>query len=61
MTMVDLIYIYVEKGIRTKELNCFKGINAEKEREMSVIELVDYGCLIVFIYRSPDSNFWTVF
>ena len=53
--------IYVKKGIRTKELNCFKGIGAEKEFEMSVIELVDYGCIIVCIYRSPDSNFWTFF
>ena len=49
--------IYVKKGIRTKELNCFKGISVEKEFEMSVIELVDYGC----IYRSQDSKFWTFF
>jgi len=53
--------IYVKKGIRIKELNCFKGISAEKESEMSVVELVDYGCIIVCIHRSPDSNFWTFF
>jgi len=53
--------IYVKKGIRTKELNCFKGIGAEKEYEMSVIELVDYGNIIVCIYRSPNSKFWTFF
>jgi hypothetical protein len=26
---------------------------------MSVTELLDYGFIIVCIYRSPDSNFWT--
>ena len=51
--------ICVKKGIRTKELNCFKGISAEKDFEMSVIELVDYGYITVRIYRSPDSKFWT--
>ena len=43
------------------ELNCFKGISVEKECEMSVTELVDYGYIIVCIYRSPDSKFWTFF
>jgi len=28
---------------------------------MSVIELVDYGYIVVYIYRSPDSKFWTFF
>jgi hypothetical protein len=46
--------IYVKKkGIRTKELKCFKGISAEKELEMSVTELVDYGYTNVCISRSP--------
>ena len=49
--------IYAEISIRTKELNCFKGTSTEKEFEMSVIELVDYGYIIVCICRSPDSNF----
>jgi len=53
--------IYVKKGIRTKELNCFKGISAEKDFEMSVIEMVDYGYITVRIYRSPGSKFWTFF
>jgi len=44
--------IYVKKSIRTKERNCFKGIGVEKEFEISVIELVDYGYIIVCIYRS---------
>ena len=52
--------IYVKNGIRTKELNYLKGIS-DKEFEMSVTELVDYGFIIVCIYRSPDSNFWTFF
>ena len=34
---------------------------SEKEFEMSVTELEDYGFIIVCIYRSPDSNFWTFF
>ena len=42
--------IYVKKGIRAKELNCFKVISAGKEFEMSVIELGDYGYIIVCIY-----------
>jgi len=50
--------IYVKNGIRTKELNCLKGIREEKEFEMSVTELVDCGFIIVCIYRSPDSKFW---
>ena len=41
--------IYVIKGIRTKELNCFKRICVEKEFEMFVIELVDYGYITVCI------------
>jgi len=51
--------IYVKKGIRTKELNCFTDISVEKEFEMSATELVDFGFIIVCIYRPPDSNFWT--
>ena len=51
--------ICVKKGIMTKELNCFKDISGQKEFEMSVIELVDYGYIIVCIYRSPDSKLWT--
>jgi len=34
---VDLVYIYIYKSIRTRELNCFKGTSEEKEFEMSVI------------------------
>jgi hypothetical protein len=49
----------VKKGIRTKELICFTGISVEKEFEMSVTELVDFGFIIVCIYRPPDSNFWS--
>jgi len=30
----------------------------QKDFEMSVTELVDYGYIIVCIYRSPDSNLW---
>ena len=50
--------IYVKKSIFTKDLNCFQDISVEKDFEMSVTELVDYGYVIICIYRSPDSNFW---
>jgi len=56
--MVDLC-VYVVKGIWTNELKVIKGIIVEKEFEMSVTELVDYGYIVVFIYRSPDRKFWT--
>jgi hypothetical protein len=47
--------------ICTKDLNCFLGISVEKDFEMSVTELVDYGCVIVCIYKSPDGNLWQYF
>jgi hypothetical protein len=50
--------LYVKKRICTKELNCIQGISMEKDSEMSAIELVDYGYIIICLYRSPDSNFW---
>jgi hypothetical protein len=46
----------VKKSIFTKDLNCFLDISVEKDFEMSMTELVDYGYIIVCIYRSPDSN-----
>ena len=33
----------------------------EKEFEMFVTELAEYGYIIVCIHRSPDSKFWTFF
>ena len=53
--------LYVKKGISTKELNCLKGISVEKDFELSATELVDYGYIIVCIYRAPDSKFWSFF
>jgi hypothetical protein len=50
--------MYVKKRICTKELNCFQDISMEKDFEMSATELVDYGCIIVCSYVSPDSNLW---
>ena len=45
------------KFISTKELNFFQDISVQKEFEMSMTELVDYGYITVCIYRSPDRNF----
>jgi hypothetical protein len=50
--------IYVKKSICTKDLNSFHGISVEKDFEMSVTELVDYGYIIMCIYGSPYSNLW---
>jgi len=47
-----------KKSICTKDLNCFQDMSVEKDFEMSVTELVDYGYIIVCIYRSSNSNFW---
>jgi hypothetical protein len=52
------IYVKKKKRICTKELNCFQGISMEKGFEMSATEWVEYGYIIVCIYRSPDSNLW---
>jgi hypothetical protein len=30
----------------------------EKDFEMSMTKLVDYGYIVVCIYRSPDGNLW---
>jgi hypothetical protein len=49
--------IYVKNGTRTKELNYLKVLNEEKEFEMSATELVEYGFILLCIYRPPDSNF----
>ena len=50
--------ICVKKSTFTKDLNCFQDISVEWDFEMSVTELVDYGYIIVCIYRTPNSNFW---
>jgi hypothetical protein len=49
--------IYVKKSILTKDMNCFRNIGAYKDFEMSVVEVVTYGYIIVCIYRSPDGDF----
>ena len=49
--------VYVGGNICTQNLNCFQNISAEKDSEVSATELVDYDCIIVFIYRSPDGKF----
>jgi len=51
------MYICKKKKNCTKDLNCSQDISAEKDSEVSITELVDYGYIIVCIYRSPDGNF----
>jgi len=55
--MVEHVYTW-KKNICTKDLNCSQNISVEKDFEVSMTELVDYGYIIVCIYRSPDGNFW---
>jgi hypothetical protein len=50
--------IFVKKYIHTEEVIYFKGINKEKDFEMSVVELLDYKIILVCVYRSPDSDFY---
>jgi len=50
-----------KKTICTKDLNCSQDISVQKDFEVSMTELVDYGYIIVCIYRSPDSNFLIFF
>ena len=52
--MVDHVYMW---GGSTIDLNCSQDISEEKDFEVSMAELVDYGYIIVCIYRSPDSKF----
>ena len=49
--------IYVKKSIRTRDVHYLGDISVEKDFEMSVVEVVTYGYIIVCIYRSPDGNY----
>jgi len=49
--------IYVKKSILTRDVHYLGGISVEKDFEMSVVEVVTYGYIIVCIYRSPDGNY----
>ena len=49
--------IYVKRSISTKDLNS-QDINVERDFEVSMTELINFGYIIVCIYRSPDGNFW---
>jgi len=46
------------RGECTKDLNGSQDIRVEKDFEVPMTELVDYGYIIVCIYRAPDSKFW---
>jgi exonuclease III len=53
--------IYVEQGIMTKELNFINNLGKEKSIELSAIEIVKYGIIVICIYRSPDGQIDTLF
>ena len=48
--------IYVKDDLITREISLFTDIWAEKNFEMSLIELPMYKLNIVCIYRSPDGQ-----
>ena len=45
------------KDIVTKELNCLHELREEKNFELSLIELLDYGTTVICIYRTSDGKF----
>ena len=51
-------YMKKVKNFCTKDLNCSQDISVEKDFELSMTELVDYGYIIVCIYKSPNGIFW---
>jgi len=42
-----IMYIYMKKSICTKDINCFQDISVEKDFEVFMTELVDYGYIIL--------------
>ena len=54
-------YIFVRKGVITKELNSLIELGEEKNFELSVTELVQYAIIVICIYRSPDGRLDTFF
>ena len=45
----------------TKELNFINMLGEEKGIEVSAIEIVKYGIIVICIYRSPDGQIGTFF
>ena len=41
----------------TKELYCLQELGGEKNFELSLIELLDYGTIVICIYRTSDGKF----
>jgi len=48
--------IFVKLGIITKELNFLNNQGEEKSIEMSAVEIVKNGIIVICIYRSPDGQ-----
>ena len=53
--------IFVKQGIMTNELNFINMLGEEKGMEVSAIEIVKYGIIVICIYRSPDGQIGTFF
>jgi exonuclease III len=45
----------------TKELNFLNNLGEEKSIEISAVEIVKYGIIVICIYRSPDGQIGTFF
>jgi exonuclease III len=48
--------IFVKEHIQTKEQNYLEELCKRKDFEMSIVELLDYNIVLVFIYRAPDGD-----
>ena len=48
--------IFVKQGIITKEINFLNDLGEDKSIEMSAVEIVKFGIIVICIYRSPDGQ-----
>jgi exonuclease III len=48
--------IFIRGELNTKEVTYLKVLCAEKDFELSAVELIDLNCLLICIYRSPSTD-----
>jgi hypothetical protein len=47
---------FITEELNTKEVTYLKDLCAEKDFKLSVVELIDLNCLLICIYRSPNTD-----
>jgi hypothetical protein len=50
---------FVREDLYVKEVKYLKDLCSEKEFEMLEVELVDFKCVVIYIYRSPLSDVYS--